>query len=220
MDLQEISDRLEIEGVVIRYTRGIDTGAWDLLDTVFTPDAEIDYTESGGIAERYPAVKPWLAEVLPLFFPKRMHSLHQLDIGIEVDRLQLDIRLAEGRWRRGVDMLELLNPAISAIHHEAAVDPTAFGARRRTFRVLGLVGVLLGLTYLLLSHTPALDTPVLGPVQHHARATEPVDGAAVVHRDRQPAYGRAEQLACDACGHVGLEAGGDGVQAGPRGGRA
>jgi hypothetical protein len=80
VDLQEISDRLEIEGVVIRYTRGIDTGAWDLLDTVFTADAEIDYTESGGIAERYPAVKPWLAEVLPLFFPKRMHSLHQLDI--------------------------------------------------------------------------------------------------------------------------------------------
>src|SRR6478736_1567875 len=80
VDLQELSDRLEIEGVVIRYTRGIDTGAWDLLDAVFTPDAEIDYTESGGIADTYPAVKTWLAEVLPAFFPKRMHSLHQLDI--------------------------------------------------------------------------------------------------------------------------------------------
>jgi diguanylate cyclase (GGDEF)-like protein len=32
-------------------------------------------------------------------------------------------------------------------------------------RVLGLVGALLGITYLLLTHTPALDTPVLGPVQ-------------------------------------------------------
>src|SRR6059058_5750205 len=80
VDLQEISDRLEIEGVVIRYTRAIDTGAWDLLDTVFTADAEIDYTESGGIADTFPAVKTWLAEVLPAFFPKRMHSLHQLDI--------------------------------------------------------------------------------------------------------------------------------------------
>ena len=80
MDLQEISDRVEIEAVVIRYTRAVDTGAWDLLDSVFTPDAEIDYTESGGIAERYPAIKAWLAEVLPAFFPSRMHSLHQLDI--------------------------------------------------------------------------------------------------------------------------------------------
>jgi hypothetical protein len=85
VDPQEISDRVEIEGVLIRYTRGVDTGDWDLLDAVFTLDAEIDYTESGGIAERYPAVKPWLAEVLPAFFPKRMHSLHQVDISIEGD---------------------------------------------------------------------------------------------------------------------------------------
>ena len=85
MDLQEISDRLEIEGALIRYTRGIDTGEWDLLDTVFTPDAEIDYTESGGVADTYPAVKTWLAEVLPAFFPKRMHSLAQVDIRIDGD---------------------------------------------------------------------------------------------------------------------------------------
>ena len=85
MDLQEISDRLEIEGVLIRYTRGIDTGEWDLLDTVFTPDAEIDYTESGGIADTYPAVKPWLAEVLPAFFPKRMHTLGQVEVVLRGD---------------------------------------------------------------------------------------------------------------------------------------
>ena len=85
MDLQEISDRLEIEGAIIRYTRGIDTGEWDLLDTVFTPDAEIDYTESGGVADTYPAVKAWLAEVLPAFFPKRMHALAQVDIRVDGD---------------------------------------------------------------------------------------------------------------------------------------
>ncbi len=80
-----MSDRLEIEGVVVRYTRAIDTGDWDKLDTVFTPDAEIDYTESGGIADTYPAVKAWLAEVLPAFFPKRMHSLAQVDIALDGD---------------------------------------------------------------------------------------------------------------------------------------
>lgn len=85
MDLQEISDRLEIEAAIVRYTRGIDSGEWDLLDTVFTPDAEIDYTESGGIADTYPAVKAWLAEVLPAFFPKRMHSLAQVDVRLAGD---------------------------------------------------------------------------------------------------------------------------------------
>lgn len=85
MDLQEISDRMEIEAAVIRYTRAVDTGEWDVLDTVFTPDAAIDYTESGGIADTYPAVKAWLAEVLPAFFPKRMHSLAQLDTALDGD---------------------------------------------------------------------------------------------------------------------------------------
>ncbi|WP_205471968.1 nuclear transport factor 2 family protein [Nocardioides sp. SYSU D00038] len=85
MDLQEISDRLEITDVLIRYTRAIDTGDWDRLDTVFTPDAEIDYTESGGIKDAFGVVKPWLAEMLPAFFPKRMHTLGQLEIAVDGD---------------------------------------------------------------------------------------------------------------------------------------
>ena len=90
MDLQEISDRLEITQVLIRYTRAIDTDDWDGLDTVFTPDAAIDYTESGGIAAPYAEVKPWLAEVLPIFFPKRLHSLAQVDIALDGDEATVD----------------------------------------------------------------------------------------------------------------------------------
>ncbi len=80
VDLQEISDRLEIADVVTRYTRGIDTGEWDRLDTVFTPDADIDYVESGGIHAGYAEIKPWLAEMLPAFFPKRMHTIGQVEV--------------------------------------------------------------------------------------------------------------------------------------------
>lgn len=80
MELREISDRLEIQDVIVRYTRAIDTGDWDRLDTVFTPDADIDYVASGGIHDTYPAIKPWLAEMLPMFFPSRMHTLGQFEI--------------------------------------------------------------------------------------------------------------------------------------------
>ncbi len=80
MDLQEISDRLEITDVVTRYTRGIDSGEWDRLDTVFTADADIDYTESGGIHAGYAEIKPWLAEMLPAFFPRRMHLIGQVEV--------------------------------------------------------------------------------------------------------------------------------------------
>lgn len=90
MDVQQISDRLEIEEVLIRYTRAIDTGDWDALDTVFTPDAAIDYTQTGGIAGGYPTVKAWLAENLPLF-PRRMHTLGQVEIRTAPDADEADV---------------------------------------------------------------------------------------------------------------------------------
>jgi hypothetical protein len=84
VDLPEISDRLEIEALLIRYTRAIDTGQWDRLDEVFTPDAQIDYSATGGITAAYPEMKPWLAEMLPIF-PRRMHTLGQIDIQLAGD---------------------------------------------------------------------------------------------------------------------------------------
>lgn len=83
MDLQQISDRLEIEDVITRYTRAVDSHDWDALDTVFTPDARIDYTESGGIAGSYPEARAWLAETLPAVFEKYMHTVGQ--VAIEYD---------------------------------------------------------------------------------------------------------------------------------------
>ena len=103
VDLQELSDRAEINDVLIRYTRAIDTGEWDRLDTVFTPDAQIDYTESGGIAAGFPEVKPWLAEMLPAFFPKRMHTLGQVEIALRRRRAPRRRRTSTTRcpWTTG-----------------------------------------------------------------------------------------------------------------------
>jgi hypothetical protein len=89
MDLHELSDRQEITDALIGYTRAIDSGEWDRLDEVFTADARIDYTESGGIAGGYAEVKAWLAEVLPAFFPARMHTLGQVEIRLDGDEAQV-----------------------------------------------------------------------------------------------------------------------------------
>lgn len=80
MDLQQISDRIEIADVLTRYTRAIDEGSWDQLDSVFTADAEIDYTESGGIAGSFPEAKKWLSETLPAFFTKTLHTIGQISV--------------------------------------------------------------------------------------------------------------------------------------------
>jgi 3-phenylpropionate/cinnamic acid dioxygenase small subunit len=63
----ELIDRLEINDLLTRYTQAIDEQNWDLLDTVFVPDAKVDYTSSGGIAGTYPEARKWLSEVLPMF---------------------------------------------------------------------------------------------------------------------------------------------------------
>lgn len=73
-------DRAEIEEVLHRYTRSVDTAEWDRFDTVFTADAQIDYTESGGIAGSVEEVKAWLGETLYAFFSRTMHTLGQVVI--------------------------------------------------------------------------------------------------------------------------------------------
>ena len=65
--VRTLTDRLEIDDLLTRYATAIDTHDWDLLDTVFTPDARLDYRSAGGIAGSYPEVKDWLAQVLPMF---------------------------------------------------------------------------------------------------------------------------------------------------------
>ncbi len=84
LSLQEISDRLEIQQLLIDYSTAIDRRRFDDLDAVFTPDAYIDYRATGGVDGSYPEVKKWLADVLPNF-PAYSHMLGNFDIRIDGD---------------------------------------------------------------------------------------------------------------------------------------
>jgi len=83
-DLQALADRLDIEDVLTRYAWAIDSKQFDELDDVFTLDAHIDYTSSGGEAGTYPDVKAWLAKVLP-HFPAYQHLVTNKQITIPGD---------------------------------------------------------------------------------------------------------------------------------------
>jgi 3-phenylpropionate/cinnamic acid dioxygenase small subunit len=83
--LQELSDRLDIDDLLTRYAVAIDSKNFDLLDEVFTPDARIDYTSSGGIAGQFPEVKAWLASVLP-HFPAYQHLVCNRYVTLDGDR--------------------------------------------------------------------------------------------------------------------------------------
>lgn len=84
LSLREISDRLAIDDLLTRYTVAIDTKDWKLLDTCFTPDAHVDYTQSGGTKGRYPEVRAWLEMALSPF-PMTQHFISNTTLELEAD---------------------------------------------------------------------------------------------------------------------------------------
>ena len=84
LSLAEISDRVEIQQLLVDYATAIDQRRFDDLDRIFTPDAYIDYRAMGGIDGNYPRVKAWLSEVLPNF-PAYYHLVGNFDIRLAGD---------------------------------------------------------------------------------------------------------------------------------------
>ncbi|KRF12289.1 hypothetical protein ASG90_14985 [Nocardioides sp. Soil797] len=79
MDLQELSDRQEIVDLLTRYTRAVDTKAYDDLAHVFTSDAVLDYAASGGPVGPPAEVVPWIRKGLA-GFQRTQHILGQVSI--------------------------------------------------------------------------------------------------------------------------------------------
>ena len=84
MDLQGISDRLEIAELLARYARGLDTKDWDLWRSVFVEDAYIDYRSAGGIDGRRDDVSDWLAKTFTMF-PMSQHAISNIECHIDGD---------------------------------------------------------------------------------------------------------------------------------------
>ena len=85
LSAQEISDRIEIQDLMVRYARAIDTQDFGLLDTCFTPDAHVDYVSSGGTKGTYPEVRAWLEKALAPF-PAMMHMVANNQVELNGDQ--------------------------------------------------------------------------------------------------------------------------------------
>ncbi|HEX5268369.1 MAG TPA: nuclear transport factor 2 family protein [Acidimicrobiales bacterium] len=67
LSLQEISDRLEIQDLLVRYSHAVDSRDWDAFEKVFTADAVIDYTEMGGPRGGVKETRAFLESAMPMF---------------------------------------------------------------------------------------------------------------------------------------------------------
>ena len=79
-----IADKFEIQEVLTAYAHAIDAREFDALDDLFTADAIIDYSATGGISGGLEEIKPFLKSTLPMFKASQHYVTNPL-IKLEVD---------------------------------------------------------------------------------------------------------------------------------------
>jgi 3-phenylpropionate/cinnamic acid dioxygenase small subunit len=81
MDAREMSDRLEIEDLLHAYVEALDGRDWETLRTLFTPDAVVDYTSSGGPRGSVDKAIAWIDKGLAGFeITQHMITNHRISI--------------------------------------------------------------------------------------------------------------------------------------------
>ena len=83
-DASKLSDDLEIKALLDRYARAVDTKDWELYRSVFTDDAQIDYSSAGIPA----ASRDEIADLFSAAFepiPWTMHYITNVECDIDGD---------------------------------------------------------------------------------------------------------------------------------------
>lgn len=84
LSLQEISDRLELQDLVFRYAEIVDRKAFDELRDIFTADAIVDYSGTGGAVGNLNETIEFLHKALGMF-PNHQHLVSNTQFKVEGD---------------------------------------------------------------------------------------------------------------------------------------
>ncbi len=84
MHLQALADRIAVEDLLTRYATAVDRRDWDRYRSVFTDDAEIDYTSAGGIAGTLDEIVEFLKTTMDMF-EMTQHLISNIDLVVDGD---------------------------------------------------------------------------------------------------------------------------------------
>ena len=84
-DLRSVRDELDIQRVIHDYAWACDNADWVLLKSIFTDDAELDYSTTGGPAGPRDEVVAWLEASLSQV-PVIHHVVSNFQIDLDGDR--------------------------------------------------------------------------------------------------------------------------------------
>ena len=85
VDHQYLADRLAISDFLTTYAHAVDTKDWELYRSLFTDDAEIDYTAAGGIQGTVDEVVAWMTTTMEMFSATQ-HLVSNEMVSIDGDR--------------------------------------------------------------------------------------------------------------------------------------
>ena len=84
VDVQMVSDKLEIHELLARYARGVDDRDWALYRSVFTDDATIDYSSAGLAVGTRDEVASFLEQGF-VAIPWTQHYITNVEISLDGD---------------------------------------------------------------------------------------------------------------------------------------
>ncbi|MCV7150208.1 nuclear transport factor 2 family protein [Mycolicibacterium pyrenivorans] len=125
MDIQEISDRLEIEALLAKYARAVDTRDWDLWRSLFTDDATVDYSSAGAIAGTRDEVADWLSQALSAM-QMMQHFISNIETVISGDTAQVRAMFYNPMQLPGMDELSYCG---GYYHHTLVRTPSGWRSR-------------------------------------------------------------------------------------------
>lgn len=126
MDLQALSDKLEIQELLARYAHGVDAKDWELWKTVFTPDATLDYSSAGAVVGTRDEAADWLEKALAPM-PMTQHFISNIEIDLDGDRAKVRAMFYNPMRLPGMDDLSYCG---GYYHHEVVRTPDGWRSER------------------------------------------------------------------------------------------
>jgi hypothetical protein len=125
MDVQRVSDELEIAALLNRYARAVDTKDWALYRSVFTVDAHIDYSSAGAAAGSRDEVADWLSQGFAAI-PMSMHYITNIESDITGDTARVRAMFYNPMQLPGMSELSYCG---GYYHHELVRTPDGWRSR-------------------------------------------------------------------------------------------
>jgi hypothetical protein len=123
-----MTDQLDIEALLYRYARGVDTKDWDTYRSVFTEDAHIDYSSAGAIAGTREEVIAWLAAGFATI-PWSMHYITNIEADITGDTATV-----RAMFYNPMQLPGMTEPSACGGYYHHELVRTADGWRSRSLR--------------------------------------------------------------------------------------